>query len=106
MSSSEAHWLGLYNQLRDVLGEKHAETFVNKLDELATRDELRETRDELRGDIAKLRSEVETGFQRVNDRLDALTLELAALGRQQSVVIGGSMVALTAIFTLILALMG
>jgi hypothetical protein len=93
--ASEAHWLGLYNRLSEVLGREHADTFVTSLAtkadlaELATRTDLAELRADLRVEMAALRAEVAE--------------MIARQGRTYAITLATSMVGLTGIFSAVVA---
>ncbi len=93
VSTPEARWLGLYNRLGEVLGEEHAETLVIHLNELATK-----------SDLADLKVAVSGQIQGLSDRVDRLTEMVASQGRHQVVAVVSSMVGLTAVFTLAIAI--
>lgn len=108
MSTPETRWLGLYNRLGEVLGEEHAETLVIHLGELATKRDLADLRSAIGGDVDGLADHMDRLSDRVDrlaDRVDRLTETVASQGRHQVVAVVSSMVGLTAMFTLAVAVL-
>lgn len=98
MAKPNAESRALYNRLREVLGDDHADTLMTYLPplsavELATKSDIAELKTELKADM----SELKKGFERVNDRIDTLHYQLADLLKTFTFVMVGTLTALTAI---------
>ena len=98
MASPNPETRALYNRLREVLGDDHADTLMTYLPqqhvtELATKGDIAEATVDLKADIAELNH----GLERVHDRIDSLHYQLADQLKTYTVVMVGALTALTAI---------
>ena len=96
MSAAEPERHALYSRLENVLGPEHADTLMTYLP--------RDTSDQVatKGDIARL----EARFDRLEARIDSLQITILDQQKFYTRNTVGSMVALTAVFSLVVAFLG
>lgn len=118
MASNDAARHGLYAQLEHVLGNDHADTLMaylprDRADEVASKSDIARLEERLntRFDAIDARFDQMEGrtdarFDRMDDRIDRMDDRMDQMQRFYVGTMVGSMTALTAIFSLVVAFLG